>query len=216
SDSILGSPLPPPLLAPCAAENITVVYGVEGGSISVNCSYNPRRQRWRGKSWCRQVDERRCQHVVSTWPFWLPFLKSRNGNTSISDNAYEGVLTVTMKHLRKEDAGLYQCRSDYLGETSSLGKVQVEVLTDILETQMPEEPRAVQSISSIPPAADFTLFYIIAGFLAVKFLVAMLIFIIGNSRKSRGAEQKVPSLAEQHFAAHLAQDGMSPSWESSA
>ncbi|XP_010152445.1 PREDICTED: triggering receptor expressed on myeloid cells 2-like [Eurypyga helias] len=207
------------LSASCAAENVTVVYGMEGGTISVNCTYNPWQQRWREKSWCKQINETKCQHVVSARRFWLPFLKVRNGTTSISDNIRDGVLTVTMKQLKKQDAGLYQCKSDYLGETNSLRKVQVEVLTAVLETQMPEEPSAVQSISSIPPEADFTVFYIIAGFLVTKFTVAVLIFVIGNSRKNRGTEQKNPNLNEQQvlpFADDLAHDGISPSWESTA
>ncbi|NWW44641.1 TREM2 protein, partial [Pedionomus torquatus] len=203
------------LLAPSAAENVTVVYGIEGGTISVNCSYNPWQQRWREKSWCKQIDETNCQRVVSARRFWMPFLKNRNGTTSISDNVHDGVLTVTMKRLKKQDAGLYQCKSDYLGETKSLRKVQVEVLTAVLETQVPEEPRAVQSISSIPPEADFTVFYIISGFLVIKFVVAVLIFIIGVSRKSRETEQNEhPN--ELLFAGNLAHIGISPSWESRA
>ncbi|NXL93476.1 TREM2 protein, partial [Alectura lathami] len=210
------------LLASCAAENITLVYGMEGGTISINCTYNPRQQRWREKSWCRQVDETKCQHVVSARRFWLPFLRSRNGTTSISDNVHEGVLTVTMKRLRKQDAGLYQCRSDYLGETSTLKKVQVEVLTAVLETQMPEEPSAAQSISSIPPEADFTFFYITAGLLATKFVVAVLIFIISNSWKNRETEQNNPGLNQQQVLSfpgdlvEYARDGISLSWESTA
>ncbi|NXO51407.1 TREM2 protein, partial [Aramus guarauna] len=196
-----------------AADNATVVYGMEGGTISVNCTYNPWQQRWREKSWCKQIDETKCQHVVSARRFWLPFLKNRNGTTSISDNVHEGVLTVTMKRLRKQDAGLYQCKTDYLGETNTLRKVQVEVLTAVRETQMPEEPSAaVQRISSIPPEADFTVFYIIAAILVTKFVVAVLMFIIGNSRKN-------PALNEQQvlpFTGDLAHDGISPSWESTA
>uniref|UniRef100_A0A8C6JZI4 Triggering receptor expressed on myeloid cells 2 n=1 Tax=Melopsittacus undulatus TaxID=13146 RepID=A0A8C6JZI4_MELUD len=186
------------LFLSCAAENITVVYGMEGDTISVNCTYNPWQQRWREKSWCKQIHETKCQHVVSARRFWLPFLKNRNGSTSISDNIREGVLTVTIKGLKKQDAGLYQCKSDYLGETNSLRKVQVEVLTAVLETQMPEEPRAVQSISSIPPEADFTVFYILAGLLVSKFLVAVLIFIIGNSRKSRETVDEPKPLLGEH------------------
>ncbi|NXJ00263.1 TREM2 protein, partial [Psophia crepitans] len=210
----------PFLLASGAAENVTVVYGMEGGTISVNCTYNPWQQRWREKSWCKQIDETKCQHVVSARRFWLPFLKNRNGSTSISDNVHEGVLTVTMKRLRKQDAGLYQCKTDYLGETSTLRKVQVEVLTAVLETQMPEEPHAaVQRISSIPPEADFTVFYIIAGILVTKFVVAVLMFIIGNSRKNRATERRNPALNEQQvlpFTGDFAHDGISPSWESTA
>ncbi|NXD84821.1 TREM2 protein, partial [Halcyon senegalensis] len=215
----LGSPLLPSLLGACAAENITVVYGVEGGTIAVNCTYDPWQQRWREKSWCKQMDEAKCQHVVSARRFWLPFLKNRNGTTSISDNVHDGVLTVTMKELKKQDAGLYQCKTDYVGETNTLRKVRVEVLTALPGTQMPEEPRAVQSISSIPPGADFTIFYVIAGFLVTKFLVAVLLFIIGNSGKNKEREQKSPSLNDQQvppFAADLARDEISPSWDSTA
>lgn len=100
---------------------------MEGDTISVNCSYDPR-QWWREKSWCRQLDESRCQHVVSAPTLWLPFSRSRRGTTSIRDNARAGLLTVTMRRLQKEDAGLYQCRTDFLGETRSLRKVQLEVL----------------------------------------------------------------------------------------
>ncbi|XP_065596261.1 LOW QUALITY PROTEIN: triggering receptor expressed on myeloid cells 2-like [Cyrtonyx montezumae] len=208
--------------ASCAAENITLVYGTEGGTISVNCTYNPRQQRWREKSWCKQIDESKCQHVVSARRFWLPFLKNRNGTTSISDNIQDGVLTVTMRRLKKQDAGLYQCKTDYLGETNTLRKVQVDVLTAVLETQIPEEPSAVQSISSIPPEADFTVLYIIAGLLATKFLVAVLIFIMSNSRINRKTEQNKLSLNEQQvlrFPGDLvehAHGGISLSWENTA
>ncbi|KFP70638.1 PREDICTED: triggering receptor expressed on myeloid cells 2-like [Acanthisitta chloris] len=206
------------LSASCAAENVTVVYGMEGGTISVNCSYNLWKQRWKEKSWCRQVAKTKCQHVVSTRPFWLPFLRNRNGTTSIRDNIHDGILTVTMSRLRKEDSGLYQCRTDFLGETNSLRKVQVEVLTAVLETQVPEEPRAVQSISRTPAGADLTLFYILAGFLGAKFVVAVLICVIGSSRKSRGREQE-PRLTEQQVLpvpAALGHSGISSCRESSA
>ncbi|NWR87795.1 TREM2 protein, partial [Furnarius figulus] len=210
------------LLASCAAENVTVVYGVEGGTISLNCSYDPQQQWWREKSWCRQVDDTKCQHVVSARSFWLPFLRSRKSttgasSTSIRDNIHDGILTVTMRQLRKEDAGLYQCRTYFLGDTKSLRKVQVEVLRAVLETQEPEEPRAVQSISSSPPEVDFTVLYIFAGFLVAKLVVAGLICIIGISRKSRGREQN-PRLNEQQvlpFTAGLGHHGI-PSWESAA
>ncbi|NXC23438.1 TREM2 protein, partial [Campylorhamphus procurvoides] len=211
------------LPASCAAEEITVVYGLEGGTISVNCSYNPQQQWWREKGWCRQVDDTKCQHVVSAPSFWLPFPRSRKrttgtSSTSIRDNIRDGILTVTMRQLSQEDAGLYQCRTYFLGDTKSLRKVQVEVLRAVLETQEPEQPRAVQSISSSPPEVDFTVLYILAGFLVAKLLVAVLICIVGISRKSRGGEQS-PGLNGQQvlpFPAGLGHNGMGPSWESSA
>ncbi|NXP18635.1 TREM2 protein, partial [Scytalopus superciliaris] len=204
------------LSASCAAENVTVVYGVEGGTISINCSYNPQHW-WREKSWCRQVNETKCQHVVSAQSVWLPFPRRRKSTTSIRDNIHDGILTVTMRQLRKEDAGLYQCRTYFLGDTKSLRKVQVEVLTAVLETQVPEEPRVVQSISSSPPEVDVTVFYIIAGFLIAKLMVAVLICAIGISRKNRGEQN--PRLSEQQAipsTAGLGHHGIGPSWESAA
>ncbi|PKU27466.1 triggering receptor expressed on myeloid cells hypothetical protein [Limosa lapponica baueri] len=81
---------------------------------------------------------------------------------------------------------------------------------------MPEEPRAVQGISSIPPEADFTVLYIIAGFLVTKFVVAVLIFLIGMSRKNRETEQNPNEHQVLPFTGNLAHDGMSPSWDSTA
>ncbi|NXB20306.1 TREM2 protein, partial [Rhagologus leucostigma] len=205
------------LIASCAAENVTVVAAMEGDTITVNCSYNPR-QWWREKSWCRQLDESRCQHVVSAPTLWLPFPRDRRGTTSIRDNARAGLLTVTMRHLRKEDAGLYQCTTDFLGETRSLRKVQVEVLAAGLVTHVPEEPRAVQSISRSRPGVDFTVFYILAGFLVAKFMVAVLVCVVGHGRKNRESRQN-PGLGEQQvlpFPADLGHGGIGLSWESSA
>ncbi|XP_071434704.1 triggering receptor expressed on myeloid cells 2-like isoform X2 [Pithys albifrons albifrons] len=202
-----------------AAENVTVVSGVEGGTIAVNCSYDPQQEWWREKGWCRQVDETKCQHVASAQSLWMPFPRSRKGTTSIHNNVHAGVLTVTMRQLSKEDAGLYQCRTYFLGDTKSLRKVQVEVLTAAApETPVPEEPRAVQSISSSHLDVDFTIFYILAGFLVAKFMVAVLICVIGISRKNRGREQS-PGLSEQQVlpvTAGLGHNGIGPSWESVA
>ncbi|KFV71688.1 Triggering receptor expressed on myeloid cells 2 [Dryobates pubescens] len=199
----------------CAAEDIPVVYGVEGGSISVNCSYKAWQQRWREKSWCRQLEERHCQQVVRARRLWLPFLSSWNGSTSIRDDIHQGLLTVTMRRLSRQDSGLYQCRAHQRGQAESLGTVRVEVLPEGLEPQLPEEPPAVQSISSLPPGADLTACYVLAGLLAAKFLVAVLIFVTAKSRQQREQE---PSLQEQQVLPLAAEPaaGLSPSWESTA
>ncbi|NXT71502.1 TREM2 protein, partial [Chaetops frenatus] len=209
--------VPLSLTASCAAENVTVVVAVEGDTISVNCSYDPR-QWWREKSWCRQLEQRRCQRLASAPPAWLPFPGATGATTSIRDNARAGLLTVTMRQLRKQDTGLYQCRTDFLGDTKSLRKVWVEVLEADLETHQPEEPRAVQSISRSSPGVDFTVCYVLAGLLVAKFLVAVLICAIGHSRKNREGGQK-PGLEEQQvlpFPADLGHDGIGRSWDSSA
>ncbi|NWI36234.1 TREM2 protein, partial [Picathartes gymnocephalus] len=209
--------VPLSLVASCAAENVTVVAALEGDTISVNCSYDPR-QWWREKSWCRQLEQRRCQRLVTAPALWLPFPRDTRGTTSIRDNARAGLLTVTIRQLRKEDAGLYQCRTDFLGDTKSLRKVQLEVLEADLETHVPEEPRAVQSISRSSPSVDFTVCYVLAGLLVAKFLVAVLVCAVAHSRKNRERRQN-PGVEEQQvlpFPADLGHDGIGLSWERSA
>ncbi|NWS85798.1 TREM2 protein, partial [Toxostoma redivivum] len=205
------------LAAPCAAENVTVVAALEGDTISVNCSYDPR-QWWRGKSWCRQLDRERCRPVLSAPPAWVPFPRARRGSATLRDDTRAGLLTVTMRGLRPEDAGLYQCRSEFLGDTRSLRTVRLEVRAAHLVTHEPEEPRAVQSISRSPPDVDFTVFYILTGFLVAKFSVAVLVCAAAAHRRSREKGQE-PGLGGQQllpFPAGLGHHGIGLSWESSA
>ncbi|NWS33256.1 TREM2 protein, partial [Polioptila caerulea] len=195
--------------ASCAAENVTVVAAMEGDTISVNCSYNPR-QWWRGKSWCRQLEPGRWERVAGAPPAWLPWPGSSSGGASITDNARAGLLTVTMRRLRPEDAGLYRCQTNFLGDTKSLRMVRVEVLAADLVTHVPEEPRAPQSISRFPLNMDFTVFYILTGFLVAKFTVAVLVCVVAHSRRNRERGQN-PGLDEQQmlpFPADHGHDGI--------
>lgn len=69
-----------------------------------------------------------------------------------------------------------------------------------------------------PPDVDFTVFYILAGFLVAKFVVAVLVCAIAHSRKNRERGQE-PGPGEQQvlpFPAHLGHAGIGISWESSA
>ncbi|XP_050809052.1 triggering receptor expressed on myeloid cells 2-like isoform X2 [Gopherus flavomarginatus] len=170
----------------CVAENTTVVYGMEGETITISCAYSPKENKWREKSWCKHVNKTECQRVVSARRFWLQFLKKWNGNTSIADNIHTGVLTVTLERLQKQDAGLYQCKTDFLGEARTLKKVKVEVLGGVMETQAPDEPKALHSISSLPEAHFNAFVCIITLLLVAKFLTAVLIFTI-TSRQRSGA-----------------------------
>ncbi|NXA83332.1 TREM2 protein, partial [Thryothorus ludovicianus] len=203
--------------ASCAAENITVVAAVEGDTISVNCSYDPR-QWWRDKSWCRQLAPGRWRRVAGAPPAWLPWPGGSRGSVSVRDGVRAGLLTVTMRRLRPQDAGLYRCQTHFLGDTKSLREVRVEVSAADLVTHVPEEPRAVQSISRSPPDVDFTVFYILAGFLVAKFMVAVLVCVVAHSRKDKERGQN-PGLGEQQvlpFPADPGHDRIDLSWESSA
>ncbi|XP_062975143.1 triggering receptor expressed on myeloid cells 2-like isoform X2 [Elgaria multicarinata webbii] len=168
-----------------ATENVALLYGIEGESITINCTYRPKENQWREKSWCKHISTTECQHVVSARRFWMPFLKRKNGTTAIADNIQDGILTVTINPLHKQDAGVYQCKTEFLGVVNTLQTVKLKVLSDLWETKTPEEPRAVHSISSTPSYEEGTLYFLVAGFLGFKLLVAVVILIIAKSKKSR-------------------------------
>uniref|UniRef100_A0A8C8S0Z6 Triggering receptor expressed on myeloid cells 2 n=1 Tax=Pelusios castaneus TaxID=367368 RepID=A0A8C8S0Z6_9SAUR len=186
----------------CISENITVVYGLEGETISIRCAYSPKENKWREKSWCKHINKTECLHVVSAHRFWLQFLKKWNGTTSISDNIHKGVVTVTMERLRKQDAGLYQCRTDFLGEAKSLKKVKVEVLEG---RKVPLNLNICMVSHNSLPEAHFNILYIAAGFLSAKFLIAMLIFIIARNQRRRATKERSHNL-NQHQLLPLTRD----------
>ncbi|XP_070604980.1 triggering receptor expressed on myeloid cells 2-like isoform X2 [Erythrolamprus reginae] len=184
-------------LSVSTAEIITEVFGVEGEPVSINCSYNPEKNQWREKSWCKHISEATCQHVVSARRFLLPFLKRRNGTTAIADNTQEGVLMVTINPLQKQDAGWYRCMTRFLGTVETLQKVKVNVLTSIGDTDVQETPRILHSTSGFPSNTGVNLTFLVAGFFGFKLLVAITILIIARSKKrTTGSESRG---ANQHF-----------------
>ncbi|XP_023575864.1 triggering receptor expressed on myeloid cells 2 [Octodon degus] len=151
------------------AHNTTVLQGMAGRSLQISCPYDPVKHWGRRKAWCRQPrEEGLCQRVVSTHSLWLlAFLQRRNGSTAITDDALGGTLTVTLRNLQAQDAGLYQCQALRGREADTLHKVLVEVLEDPLILQEdgdiwgPEESEAFdgaqveQSVSSRPGETPF-------------------------------------------------------------
>ncbi|XP_004710902.2 triggering receptor expressed on myeloid cells 2 [Echinops telfairi] len=131
-----------------APVNVTVVQGVAGWPLKVFCPYDASKYWAKRKAWCRQLgEEGPCQRVVSTHRSWLlSFLKRRNGSTVITDDTLGGTLTITLRNLQAQDAGLYQCQSLQGSKADVLSQVLVEVLADPLDHQdsgdfwVPEEP----------------------------------------------------------------------------
>lgn len=134
------------------ALNTTVLQGVAGQSLRVSCTYDSLKHWGRRKAWCRQLaEEGPCQRVVSTHSVWLlAFLRKRNGSTVITDDTLAGTVTVTLRNLQADDAGLYQCQSLRGREVDVLQKVLVEVLADPLDDQdagdlwVPEESESFE------------------------------------------------------------------------
>nr|XP_051710703.1 triggering receptor expressed on myeloid cells 2 isoform X2 [Oryctolagus cuniculus] len=140
------------------AYNTTVFQGVAGQSLRVSCPYDSATHWGRRKAWCRQLgEEGPCERVVSTHSWWLlSFLKRRNGSTAITDDALGGTLTVTLRDLQAQDAGVYQCQSLQGREASTLQKILVEVLTGAHRKESPlSHPPPSFSCWPAPSLASF-------------------------------------------------------------
>lgn len=124
------------------AFNTTVLQGVAGQSLRVSCTYDAVKHWGRRKAWCRQLgEEGPCQRVVSTHRVWLlAFLRKRNGSTVIADDTLAGTVTITLRNLQADDAGLYQCQSLRGREAEVLQKVLVEVLEGANQERPPSHP----------------------------------------------------------------------------
>ncbi|XP_016046629.1 triggering receptor expressed on myeloid cells 2 isoform X2 [Erinaceus europaeus] len=133
------------------AHNTTLLQGRAGQSLQVSCPYDSLKHWGRRKAWCRQLgEEGPCQRVISTHRAWLlSFLKRRNKTTVITDDTLGGKLTITLRNLQAQDAGLYQCQSLHRGEANTLGRVLVEVLDDSLDHQDSEDVWATEETESL-------------------------------------------------------------------
>ncbi|XP_023585028.1 CMRF35-like molecule 1 isoform X6 [Trichechus manatus latirostris] len=91
------------------------VNGRKGGSLSVQCGYNPGWETYY-KWWCRGADWGSCQILVKTTGSEQEVKKDR---VSIRDSQKNRTFKVTMEKLREDDAGFYRCGIERFG--SDLG-----------------------------------------------------------------------------------------------
>ncbi|XP_059138064.1 triggering receptor expressed on myeloid cells 2 [Peromyscus eremicus] len=189
------------------ALNTTVLQGVAGQSLQVSCTYDSLKHWGRRKAWCRQLaEEGPCQRVVSTHSVWLlAFLRKRNGSTVITDDTLAGTVTVTLRNLQADDAGLYQCQSlrGRGREADVLQKVLVEVLADPLDDQdagdlwVPEESESFEGAqvehstsrsqsqeTSFPPTSILLL---LACVLFSKLLTASILWAVARGKQKLGS-----------------------------
>ncbi|XP_075846497.1 CMRF35-like molecule 3 [Microtus pennsylvanicus] len=87
-----------------------MVSGHEQGSLTVQCRYN---SLWKihKKYWCRGADWVKCEILVETDMEQLV----KKDRVSIRDDQTDFVITVTMRELRKTDAGIYWCTIERIG-----------------------------------------------------------------------------------------------------
>ncbi|XP_027732417.1 trem-like transcript 2 protein [Vombatus ursinus] len=84
------------------AEDVyTTVRHREGETLSVQCSYTVRSDRWEGKVWCK-VRRKKCDSRFSRGAGFSPPYK-------LHDDSQAGLLIVTMERLRHQDSGKYWC-----------------------------------------------------------------------------------------------------------
>lgn len=82
----------------------------EWGNISVRCTYSTPDYRAATKTWCKESAGNRCNELVNT--DWKPlgYLRPpQQGRVTIQDDAYSGVVTITMEELQVQDSGVYWC-----------------------------------------------------------------------------------------------------------
>nr|DBA33874.1 TPA: hypothetical protein GDO54_001495 [Pyxicephalus adspersus] len=121
----------PGFLVLCLAKNITVYSGQLGETLTIFCPYQHRADRWAKKLWCKEDEAGLCQAVVSAHRYPLSGKKT-HGSTTITDNAYEGMVTVNLTNLQKDDGGVYQCRTIIFGDIGILQKIRVLVFEENL------------------------------------------------------------------------------------
>ncbi|NP_001103522.1 triggering receptor expressed on myeloid cells 2 precursor [Xenopus tropicalis] len=176
------------LLDICLAQNVTVLSGQLGDTLTILCPYKQRADRWRKKLWCKEDSANHCQPVVTARRFWLQLSKRSNGSTSISDNIHEGLVIVTISHLRHDDSGMYQCQSHSSQEVDILQRVQLHVVEETMRVNISDVANVQHSISGFSARLRIPLSLTLLGcsFLVSKVILLGLTFIWLNSRhKSR-------------------------------
>ncbi|XP_018104215.1 triggering receptor expressed on myeloid cells 2 isoform X1 [Xenopus laevis] len=180
------------LLDICLAQNVTVLSGQLGDSLTILCPYKQRADRWRKKLWCKEDSANHCQPVVIARRFWLQLSKRINGSTSISDNIHEGHVIVTINHLQHDDAGMYECQSHSFQEVDILQKVQLLVLEETMRANISDVAKVQYSISGFSTRLQIRWSLIILGFsfLMSKAVLLGLTFVWLSSRhKSRAISE---------------------------
>uniref|UniRef100_A0A4W2HBV6 CD300 molecule like family member f n=1 Tax=Bos indicus x Bos taurus TaxID=30522 RepID=A0A4W2HBV6_BOBOX len=87
------------------------VRGVERGSLTVRCRYDPGYECY-VKWWCRGAAWNNCHFVIKTTGSEKEVKK---GRVSIRDNQKDRLFTVTMEELRLDDSDTYWCRIERTG-----------------------------------------------------------------------------------------------------
>ncbi|XP_075469731.1 triggering receptor expressed on myeloid cells 2-like [Ascaphus truei] len=183
------------LLGMCLAENVTLQSGHPGDTLTILCPYQQHSDRWKTKMWCREDVAGQCHPVVTARRFWLQYVKSRNGSTSIADHVDEGTVVVTLSHLQQGDAGVYRCRADSVREVKTLQRIRVRVLDVPVRRNISEAGKVQHSLSGFPSESGVPWNAVIVGsslLLCKALLLGLICSVCRRQHRTRGDPE--PSL----------------------
>ncbi|XP_074078646.1 polymeric immunoglobulin receptor [Macrotis lagotis] len=101
-----------------------LVKGPSGGSVSVTCHYNPKKNNTL-KYWCKWKSSSHCTKLIDN----LGNVEdSYEGRVALFDQPEDGTFTVLFNQLTPQDAGFYWCLSN--GEHNRKSSMKIEVTDD--------------------------------------------------------------------------------------
>ncbi|XP_014806063.1 PREDICTED: CMRF35-like molecule 6 isoform X2 [Calidris pugnax] len=189
----------------------STVWGVLGGSVSVNCTYELGDE-MEPKFWCYPGTVFTCAGGDYTIITSEDKPMVRQGRLSIQDNRAQRVFTVTMEDLRKKDAGTYVCgvrTGSFQSDKSHSVKVFVSPASPYSPTTSPPDLRSSvsaptqttpqdkavhpASTSSLPHGSSHPHFNVVEHMLVPTIVVVLLLlavaagFLVMLSRKRKKA-----------------------------
>ncbi|XP_068930872.1 polymeric immunoglobulin receptor [Petaurus breviceps papuanus] len=101
-----------------------VVKGPSGGSVSVTCHYDPKKDNTL-KYWCRWKGNNHCTKLIDS----LGMVdESYEGRVVLLDQPENGIFTIILNQLTPQDAGYYWCLSN--GEHNRKSTVRIDITDD--------------------------------------------------------------------------------------
>ncbi|XP_023649433.1 CMRF35-like molecule 8 isoform X2 [Paramormyrops kingsleyae] len=116
----------------------SLVTAIAKESVTIQCHYDPR-YRNHEKYWCRGAIRDFCRAVVKTTG------SNTNNRTAMSDDRYNGVLTVTVHDLQLKDSGKYWCAISI-----TLKDIFAGVFLQVLKADRPAHATTVNTTASKP------------------------------------------------------------------
>lgn len=99
----------------------SVLNGVQGGSVTVECHYNPKENNTL-KYWCKWK-KHGCTELISNKGF---VLDSYEGRLMMHDDPENGTFTIILNQLQKDDIGYYWCMTN--GKTERKSSVELKIV----------------------------------------------------------------------------------------